>query len=311
MLANFLEKSKPINFIIYLGLFFCFFFIAATLNISGEELKPYDVFAGVSYFFLFLFIFFFYRFLVSKNKLTSGNSYSFFLFTLALIVFISKLFDFKLLTLLLIYLFFLRKIYSLSSPKKVIQKLFDSGLWLGILFILEPFSLLFSILIFTAILLHQKITIHTLITPVIGFASPLISYFAYLFWTNTSKEFTQLFYFDVINNTSIYAKDYTIWVFGVLFFLTTFSIFLKSPKVLSVNNSFKKNWILLIINLILTTIFALTINEENGSEIIFLLAPSSIIIANGFEVIQKKVLKNILFGLLLIGTIVTFFLATI
>jgi hypothetical protein len=311
MLANFLEKSKPINFIIYLGLFFCFFFIAASLNISKEEFTSYKVFASVSYFLFFLFIFFFYRFLVSKNKLTSGNSYSFFLFTLTLIVFISKLFEFKLLTLLLVYLFFLRKTYSLGSSKKVIQKLFDSGFWLGILCILEPFSLLFSILIFAAILLHQKITIHTLITPVIGFASPLISYFAYLFYTNSIKEFTQLFYFDDINNTSIYAKDYTIWIFGVLFFLTTLSIFLKSPKALSVNNSFKKNWILLIINLIIATIFALTINEENGSEIIFLLAPSSIIIANGFEVIQKKVLKNILFGLLLIGTIVTFFLATI
>lgn len=311
MLANFLEKSKPINFIIYLGLFCCFFFIAAFLNISKEELTAYAVFAGVSYFFLFLFIFFFYRFLVSKNKLTSGNSYSFFLFTLTLIVFISKLFDFKLLILLLVYLFFLRKIYSLGSSKKVIQKLFDSGLWLGILCILEPFSLLFSVLIFAAILLHQKITIHTLITPVMGFATPLISYFAYLLWTNSTKEFAQLFYFDVINNTSIYAKDYTIWIFGTLFFLTTFSIFLKSPKALSVNNSFKRNWMLLIINLILTTVFALTINEENGSEIIFLLAPSCIIIANGFEVIQKKVLKNILFALLLIATVVTFFIATI
>mgnify|MGYP006079575289 CR=1 FL=1 len=311
MLANFLEKSKPINFIIFLGVFFCFFFTTVSLNISKEEFSWYAVFASVFYFFIFLSIFFFYHFFVSKNKLTFDNSYSFFLFTLTIIVYISKLLDFKLLMLLLIYLFFLRKIYSLGSSKKVIQKIFDSSLWLGILFILEPFSLLFSILIFAAILLHQKITIHTLITPFIGFATPLVSYFAYLLWNNSIEEFTQLFYFDVINTPSIYAKDYTIWIFGVLFLLTTFSIFLKSPKALSVNNSFKKNWILLILNLIITTVFALTINEENGSEIIFLLAPSSIIIANGFEAIQKKVLKNILIGLLLIGTIVTFFLTTI
>jgi len=308
MLANFLEKSKPINFIIYLVLFSCFFFTTVFLNIYAEEFTWYAVFESVSYFFLFLSIFFFYHFVVSKNKLTFDNSYSFFLFTLITIVFISKLFDFKLLILLLVYLFFLRKIYSLGSSKKVIQKIFDSGLWLGILCILEPFSLLFSILIFAAILLHQKITIHTLITPIIGFATPLITYFAYLLWNNSIEKFTQLFYFDVINTPSIDAEDYTIWILGILLLLTILSIFLKSPKALSVNNSFKKNWILLIIHLIITTVFALIITEKNGSEITFLIAPSSIIIANGFEVIQKKVLKNILFGLLLIGTVVTFFL---
>ena len=308
MLAKFLEKSKPINFIVYLVLFFCFFFITVFSNIFKEEFTWYNVLESVSYFFIFLSIFFFYHFVVSKNKLTFDHSYSFFLFTLTIILFISKLFEFKVLILLLVYLFFLRKIYSLRSSKKVIQKLFDSGFWLGILCILEPFSLLFSILIFAAILLHQKITIHTLVTPILGFITPLISYFAYLLWKNSIEEFTQLFYFDVINNISIYSKDYTFWIFGVIVLLTISSIILKSPKALSVNNSFKKNWILLIINAIITAVFALIITEKNGSEIVFLLVPSSIIIANGFEVIQKNVLKNILFGFLLIATITTFFL---
>ncbi|ARV15646.1 DUF6427 family protein [Polaribacter sp. SA4-12] len=307
MLANFLEKSKPINFIVYLVLFFCFFFITVFSNISGAEFTWYKVLESVSYFFLFISIFFFYHFVVSKNKLTFDNSYSFFLFTLTIILFISKLFDFKVLILLLVYLLFLRKIYSLRSSKKVIQKIFDSGFWLGILCILEPFSLLFSILIFAAILLHQKITIHTLVSPIIGFITPLVTYSAYLFWNDSIDVFTQLFYFDEINNLFIYAEDYTFWIFGVIVLLTILSIFLKSPKALSVNNSFKKNWILLIINAIITAIFAFIITEKNGSEIIFLLVPSSIIIANGFEVIQKNVLKNILFGLLLIGTVITFF----
>lgn len=307
MLAKFLEKSKPINFIVYLVLFFCFFFITVFSNIFGEEFTWYTVLESVSYFFLFLSIFFFYHFVVTKNKLTFDHSYSFFLFTLATILFISKLFDFKVLTLLLVYLLFLRKIYSLRSSKKVIQKLFDSGFWLGILCVLEPFSLLFSIIILAAILLHQKITIHTLVTPIIGFITPLITYFSYLLWNNSAEDFTQLFYLDAINNVFIYAEDQTIWLFGCILLLTIFSIFLKSPQVVSVNNTFKKSWFLLIINLIIATIFALIIPEKDGSEIIFLLVPTSIIIANGFEVIQKNILKNILFGLILIGTVVTFF----
>ena len=308
MLTNFLEKSKPINFLIYLGLFFCFFWISLISNYFALEFTWLKVLESIGFFVLFLSIFFFYNFVVAKNKLTFDHSYAFFLFVLISILFLSKLFNFKTLIIILIYLLFLRKIYSLRSSKSVIQKLFDSGFWLGILCVLEPFSILFSTLIFTSVFLQQKITIHNLLTPLIGFLTPLIIYFTYLFWVDATEEFTQLFYLDMINNIFIYVNDYTIWVFGTLLLLTIFSIFLKSPKALSVNNSFKKSWLLLITNLIVAIFFALIVTKKNGAEIIFLTVPASIIIANGFEVIQKTIIKDILFGMLIIGTITTFFL---
>ena len=179
MLANFLEKSKPINFIVYLGLFLCFFIIALFFNISTGEFTLYKAFESILFYFLFLLIYFSYYILVSKNKLTFDHSYAFFLFILAIMLILSKMFEFKTLISLLIYLYLLRKIYSLKSSKEVIQKVFDSGFWLGILCILEPYSILFSIIIYAAILLHQKLTIHTLITPFIGFITPLVTYFSY------------------------------------------------------------------------------------------------------------------------------------
>jgi hypothetical protein len=257
---------------------------------------------------LFLIIFFFYNFIVSKNKLTFDHSYAFFLFILTCILFIPKLLAVNTLITLIIYLLFLRKIYSLRSHKKVIQKLFDSSFWLGILFILNPFSLIFFTLIYTSILLRKKVSYHTLLTPIIGFISPLIIYFAYLFWYDSGEEFQQLFIFNNINSVFINAKDTTLWIFGTILLLTIISIFLKSPKALSVNNSFKKSWIVLIINLVIAVVFALMITEKNGTEIVYFLIPASIIIANGFEVIEKMIIKNILSGLLLIGTVITYFL---
>ena len=50
------------------------------------------------------------------------------------------------------------------------------------------------------------------------------------------------------------------------------------------------------------------ITKKNGTEIVYFLIPASIIIANGFEVIEKMIVKNILSGLLLIGTVITYFL---
>lgn len=311
MLTNFLEKSKPINFIIYLGLFFCFFLIATLTNyfdVDFNWIKALDV---VCFFVLFQVIFFFFNFVTSKNRLTFDHSYAFFIFVLTLILFIPKLLDFKVLTLVLVYLLFLRKIYSLRSPKKVIQKLFDSGFWLAILCILEPFSILFYSLIIASVVLQQKITIHTIFTSVIGFITPLIIYFTYLFWYDSADEFLSLFYFDKITTFLIYAEDLTIWIFGTILLLSIFSIFLKSPKVLSVNNSFKRSWQLLIINLIVAVIFALLIDEKDGSEVLFLTIPAAIIIANGFEVIQKEMIRNGLFMALITGTVLGFFVVII
>ena len=307
MLANFLEKSKPINFIVYLGLFLTFFLITVFSSFLKVDFTWYKVLESGYFFILILSVFFFYNFVVTKNKLTFDHSYAFLLFTLTTILFLPKLLEFKILILLLLYLLFLRKAYSLRSSKNIIQKIFDSGFWLGILCILEPFSILFFIVIYASILLHQKITIHTLVTPIIGFITPLIIYFAYLFWNDSIDEFTQLFYLDVVNNIFIYTEDNTIWLFGALVLLTILSIFLKSPKALSVNNSFKKNWILLIINSIIAISFALLIPEKDGAELIFLLVPATVIIANGFEVIKKNILKNILIGFLIIGTLLSFF----
>jgi len=308
MLANFLEKSKPINFILYLGLFFCFFTRTVVSTLFKGEFAWHVVFKSILLFTIFLFVFFFYNFIISRNRLTFGHSYAFYVFTLTLILFLNTLCDFKTLNLLLIHLLFLRKVYSFQSSKKVIQKIFDSGFWLGILCLIEPFSILFFILIYASIFLQQKRTMNNLITPIIGFISPLIIYFTYLFWNDTAVVFFEIFNIKIAETLFVLNKSDTSWIFWGILFLTLFSIVLKSPKVLSVNNSFKKSWILLIINAITSVVFAVIISNKNGSEIVYFLIPTSIIIANGFEVIQKKILKNILIILLLAITVSTFFL---
>ena len=307
MLANFLEKSKPINFIVYLGLFFCFFFGKITFTLFRGDITLYQAFESVLFVFLFLSVFFFFNFIVTKNKLTLDHSYAFYLFTLAITLFFSALFDFKSITLVIIYLLFLRKAYSLRSSKNMIQKIFDGGLWLGVMFLLEPFSILFSIVLCIAILAYQKITINTIISPVIGFVTPLVIYFTYLLWNDSPEKFNELFDFISVHELFMYRENYTLWIFGVFLFLTLLSILLKTPKTLSINDYFKKSWIVLIINSLIAVVYALLISEKNGSEIIFFLIPGCIIIANGFEVVKKRILKNILFGLLLLGTIVTLY----
>ena len=258
---------------------------------------------------LFLSVFFFYNFILSKNKLTFDNSYAYLLFTLFIICILPELTSYKTLILAIIYLFFLRKIYSLRSHKKVIQKLFDSGFWLGILFILEPISILFFILVFTAVILHLKITLHTLFTAVIGFIAPLFIYFTYFFWFDKTEEFTRLFNFDFNIDIQIYTQTKLFWFFVCIFTSSLFSIFFKSVETIGVSNTFRRSWTLLIINFFIILLFLALLPAKNGSEIIFILFPASVIITNGIELIKKNIIKNlILFGFLFGSIFFCFFL---
>ncbi|WP_439129347.1 DUF6427 family protein [Polaribacter sp.] len=299
MLANFLSKSKPINFIVLTSVFICLFLITCFSLFFMANFTPFVLLKVAGFLALFFVIFFFFNFIVTKNGLTFDNSYAFFTFIILVCYFLEAFLSFKTLLLFLVYTLFLRKVYSLRSPKKILQKLFDSGFWLSILFILEPLTAAFALVLYAAILLYQKVIINYLIAPIIGFITPLIIYFTYCFWYDKTYLFTNLFYFDSFKEVNLFAENgfYGLTIFVLL--LTVIAIFLKSPKALAVNNSFKKSWLLLVINFVIALIYCLYIPEKNGAEFLFFLFPSAVIIANGIELLQKNIYKNSLFLILL------------
>ena len=136
-----------------------------------------------------------------------------------------------------------------------------------------------------------------------GFISPLIIFFTYTFWFDKNEEFTRLFYFDTSFSAELYVKSKYIWVIGTTFFLTIFAIILKSSKVLSVNNTFRKNWILLITNFFLLILLTILIPQKTESELIYILFPIAIILANGIELIEKKQFKDMILYFFFIGCV--------
>jgi len=303
MLANFLNKSKPINFIVLLILFFIGYLFTVFSTFFVNTFNGDEFIKSAILMLLFVLVFFVYNFIISKNKLTHDNSYAYYFFTLLTMCFLQELIAYKVLILAIIYLLFIRKLYSLRSSKKVLEKLFDSGFWLGILCIFEPLTIVLFLLIYIASYLHKKITIHTLLVPIIGFITPIFLYFTYFFWFDKTEEFIQNFDFSIHFDAQFYTQSKFNWVFVCLLIFTILSIFFKSIGALSVNNTFRKNWILIITNFSLLLILLLCIPEKNGDEIIYILFPISIILANGVELINKKILKNIVLYFFLISAI--------
>ena len=307
MLANFLSKTKPINYAVLLILFVCCYLITFVKVFFKDGFVLEALLNGWAFLLLLLVIVFIFNFIVFKNRLTLDNSFAIYIFLLLLLLFLPNLFVYKTLFLLVIHLLFLRKIYSLKHTQSVLKKLFDAGFWLGISFLIEPLLLLFFVCIYVGTYLHQKISFQTLFSPIIGFITPLLLCFTYFFWHNRVHEFLALLNAERIDNFLWYSKNTSVWFLAGLLLASILSFLLKSPKALSINNSFKKNWILLIFNLFIALLFGLLLPEKNGYEFLYLLIPASIIIANGLEVIKKDFIKNTVLIALLVGVIVGVF----
>ena len=295
MLANFFGKSKPVNFIVLFVLFLVYF----SLSLFSKELS----FNLLKELLGFTVVFSIFNFILAKNKLTFDNSYAFLFFILLIglfsdVIIINNTF-FAFLTTLL----FLRKVYSLQSPKNTLHKLFDGGLWLGVSFILEPYSVLFGILLYISIYLHQQYNYQTLLSPLIGFSSVVFLFFTYCFWYDQTQEFYQLFDWSIHYDLKLHLNSKYIFQNVLITFFVLLVIILKSPKALSVLNTFRKNWILTIVNLATSLLIILLTGNNANSELLFVFFPSAIILANGLELYQHKKIADIFLFLFLLGSI--------
>lgn len=303
MLANFLDKSKPINFIGLLVFFFLSFFLLLFVDFYNDKFSVSVLLQRVTLGLVFLVIFFLFNFITAKNRLTFDNSYAFFIFITLCILILKDVMFLNILFLGVVYLLFLRKIYSLRSNKKIIEKVFDSSFWLGIFFILEPKSILLIFLQYLAIYLHKRLSINTLIIPVIGFCTPLLVYFSYLFWYDSTDTFLALFQFEFqFSQLNLSASPFY-YPFLIIGFITFISTVLKSSKVLAISNSFRRNWILLNVNLLLIVFLLVTKKTAVLGEFIYLFFPLAIIISNGIEMLPKNSYKNFFLYLFLLGSI--------
>lgn len=297
MLANFFGKSKPINFIVLLLVFVCALFLNSFHSFSTVEVTLFYIVEKIVFFLVFTFLFFGVNFIVSKNKLTQDNSYALLFYLLVISFFSAYFYGYMVVFQYVIHLFFLRKIYSLQTLKEVFKKLFDAGFWLGVMCLMNPFLIVFSLLLFAVLIVHKRVRFQTVLISVIGFLTPIFLFFTYSFWIDEISLFTDKFILYNTYDFSIYKETRFLVPLGGLSVFLLFAVFMKTGNAFSVNNRFKKSWILLLINLLLSISYLFFTFNRDGSELLIAAFPVAVILANGFESIQRKLLKEI--GLIL------------
>ena len=287
MLANFFGKSKPVNFIIITVLFFGYF----VLNLFQQEIEVYNAaffLEKSACLLLFLGLFFLYNFIITKNRLTKDDSYAFLLFVLVLGASSTFFIGSRMLIVNILLLLFFRKVYSLRTYKSVLEKLFDAGFWLGICFLLEPFSIVFYLILLVAVLLFMEISIRTIMIPILGFVTPVFIYFTYCLLTDSVAIFEKLFQFSPTFKYQLYTTTSTKLILGLLLVFVIVSVLIKTGQVFAVSNKFKRIWALLILHLFVSITFIAFLEEKNGGELITVFIPATIIIANWMTSVERK-----------------------
>ena len=307
MLANFFGKSNPVNFIVVF-LIFLGFYIANFFTVNLVQFVDINVILNqLLTIILFLFLFLFYNFILIKNKLTLNNSYGLLLFALFSGFFPPVFSNVTTIFLNLLLLIFLRRVFSLRSNKDVYKKIFDCGFWLGILFLLDSTTVIFGVLIFLSVGMFQKLTVRTLLIPVVGFVTPVFCYFSYCLWEGDTSEFSNLFLWYSNYNFEVYTANK--FLFSTLFLGigSLISIVIKTPKVFLISGDYRKYWILIIFNFFLAITVFLIQNTHQTNKVLLLFFPASVIITNWLESIERGFVKNI-FIIVLIATPVILFI---
>lgn len=301
MLANFFSKSKPVNFIVLFLLFLMYFGVTLFVN-------NISFFSAGKEVFLFIVVFSIYNFIIVKNEVTFDNSFAFLFYVILIGFFIKNIDITPVFYANLTTLLFFRKVYSLQSDKNIFHKLFDGGLWLGLSFIIEPYTVILGLLIYIAIYSYHSLTYQTLIIPLLGFFVPAFLYYTYCFWHDVTETFWQLFYWKITLDFTSYLTPYYLFSIFFIGFFTFLSVILKTPKALAVLNRFRKNWILILSHLFFSGVVFFLVPEKSGEAFLFLLFPTSVILANGLELYQKKWFADIFILLFIIASMIEFFL---
>ncbi len=299
MLANFLSKSKPINFIIIFGLFVLYFFAGMLHHFSGDDFSLSFTLKLIGLLPLFLILFFLFSFIISKNRLTLDNSYALLIFVAIIGISPRTLYDFNQLIFSILLLFFYRYVYSLKRKTPFAEKTFNAGLLLGILFIIEPFSIVFVFLVYSALYFFQQITIRTLLLPLLGAIIAVFFYYCYCFYTDKLQSFSQLFYWYTNYNFEIYYTT-SLWIpILIVACITAMAFLVKTSKAFNISGNYRKQAFLLSIHLLISFVFLILLRERNGSELMVTFFPIAIAIANWLETLKSKLLQNSILAFLI------------
>lgn len=307
MIANFFNKTKPVVFLTSIFMLFVYVFLAAfifkynitSLLILGEIIGFYVLIV------LYLLV---ASFIIKKNALTQNNSYAILLITVLLGTFYEAMFVNSIVFSNLLLLLGFRKIYSLRSATNTKLKLYDASFWFGIAALVYCWSILYVLLIYITLIIYDKVTIKNFLIPIVGLVTPIFIYFTYCFYFDSLEQFYNCWVFNPSFEYNNYNNFNLLIPITVILATIIWSILVLTPKVPVSGINIKRTWRVVINHLIISVVIIVFSPLKNGSEMLFMVFPVSVIVANFLRVSSSENFKNTILYLFLLISISVYFL---
>jgi len=298
MIVTYFNNTKPIN-LLFLSIILNII-VLGSFYLHGEAIFS---FINVSKINLILLSFFLFNFITKHKVLSNETDFGLFFYVLLSGYFFYSFNDLYKISAHFFLLISLYQLYVLRNKEvNEKEKLFNNGFFIGLASLFYPLSVFYILLSFTAILIFNKLNWRTIIIPLIGFIIPI---FLVLVINNLFQiELFNNLYPEIAFTTPFLISNIVLEIIVVvLVFLLIWAI---SRITININSELiflKDYYFLILIHLLISITIILTTPNKDGSEMIFLIFPISIIFANFIPLLQKKWLANLVL-LTLIGLLI-------
>ena len=302
MITSFFRTSKPLHYLIFLVLFFAIFVFQSFYNHNINQ-SPISYLTLFGVFFLFLVTFFVYVFIITKNDLTQKNSFA----ALYLCLFIGILPQFFLTPIVMLSNLFvllgLRRIFSLKKNLNTKKKLFDAGFWIALATIFYPWSVLYFVPLFVAILMITSDYFKNTFAVFFGALSVSLTAFLYIFFLNKDFDIWLKQMPQINLDLSIYYDLITFFPLAILLISSLWGISSLFNKMVFKTSKSRFVYFILFSALVIGLIIPLVSENKSMADFIFLVFPLAIVMANNTEQTHSQWLPSV-FILLLFATAV-------
>lgn len=307
MLSKFFQKSEPISFVFLL-------LLVGVVVFSNAYLIKQDVFTWIGFFKnlgiygFYVFLMFLYDFVSQKYRLSPSSYFGSFLFLILISLFSEVFYLNRIIFSSLIIIWTTIRVFDLRKNENLESKLFDSGFFLGISFLMYPLSILYLFFIYLGYFIYLKIIDKRFFIPIIGFFVPVFLTYTYLLFFDKLPLFNNLIEFNISSNERWYEDlNFSIPLFILMFVLLITVIKLAFINVFSGIEE-ELNYKLVIAHLFISLIILSLNRNEIKFTVIYLFFPSIILVGNTLFEIKKTWIKELFFYLLWMVFFYSFFL---
>ena len=306
MITSVFRKSTPLNFALVV-IFLLLFFLVVQLQETSWMSSYFLLCKKVASFCFVAASMFLTDFIAKRNGLTKDSTYTIFFYLLFLLFFPSIFDNINVVIANFFLLLALRRLISLQSLKASKEKIFDASLWIFLASLFHFWSIVFIVLVFISIIFHVARDYRNWILPFIAF---FVTGIIFLLFTTVfqmdglvyiKNSFRVHFALDYFTNNYQNAAM-SIFVTVALFFtISMFASLSSRPQIL--HTSYKK----VVASFALGAVIYLISDDKSNDLLLFTFAPLAIMATSHIEVPQEKVRQEIVFYVLIVCSLLTFF----